>query len=83
MRLVVASVGADTAWVASMIREERLHATIERISERDYRRDFGSTSTPRIYVMERGLSVSSHKLDAENLLEKDSVERVLDRVAGP
>lgn len=79
--LVVASVDADTPWVESMLRSERLTATIRRISEREYRSFFSSTASPRIYVLHNGRVVSSHVLNARDVHERDGIEQVLRRLA--
>lgn len=81
VRLVVASVDADTPWVASMLRSERLTATIRQIPEREYRSFFSSTATPRIYVLHDGQLVSSHVLNARDVRERDGLEQVLRRLA--
>lgn len=77
LRLVVASVNADTPWVESMLASERLTATIRRISEREYRSVFSGTASPRIYVLQDGRVVSTHVLDGSDVHERDEMEQVL------
>lgn len=82
VRLVVASVGADTAWVGSMLRGERLRAAVRAVTEEEYRRWFGRAATPRLYVLRGDSVVSAHAPDfAAAGTDTDALERVLGRFA--
>jgi hypothetical protein len=77
--LTLVAVATDSAWAASLLRSERLHGRVKVLSEREYRRGFGGTLTPMLYVLHNGrVHVALHvRRDAVEDSVRVSIEQAI------
>ncbi len=79
--LTLVAVEVDSAWAASLLHAERIDGAVRVVSEREFRKDFGGSLTPMIYVIRNGDVLAAIHVPRD--AAEDSIRERLVQVLAP